>query len=43
MYALKKVYRFLRRRRWRRLDDPTSLPLSKLSRLEMIALFMSRP
>lgn len=43
MYALKKLYRFLRRRRWRRLGEDRPLPVSKLSRLEMIALFMSRP
>lgn len=43
MYALKKVYRFLRRRRWRRVQEDRPLPMSGLSTLEMIALFMSRP
>lgn len=43
MYALKKTYRFLRRRRWRRLSEDRPLPLSGLSKVEMVALFMSRP
>lgn len=43
MYALKKLYRFLRRGRWRRLQEDRPLPISGLSRLEMVALFMSRP